>query len=243
MEEWLARGGRAKMLAAARRWLFAGEFAVEDAVQEAMLAAYRSRHNYTPGNFDAWIITITKRTAMALAKRPAYQILSKDSVDECGREIVEEIAATHDNPVIDSEPEQSLARVEKLLRAVVPGTDGALFFEVFIKRDGSNEARAEVMDAFGLSDEALRQRLHRARERFIEAVGFCDVETRKRFETGRASLEDWEALVRSSQDSMPAEQGMGLALSSMAAFVKAHQAKKMRRDATPIRSPQERLFK
>jgi RNA polymerase sigma factor (sigma-70 family) len=124
----------------------------EDATQETLLAL--SRHVGALRDVAAltgWLFKVVRRHCLRLARRSARRMLNLDEVQE-------PVAAgpTAEDMFVDDQLREQLAAV---MAALEPGHR-----EVLIRRDVQGQPAAEVAAAMGLSVEAVKSRLHRARK-------------------------------------------------------------------------------
>ena len=153
--ERLVRDSTARLLAVARR-ILRNEFDAEEAVQEAFLAAYRNL-----GQFDGraalttWLHRITVNAALSRLRRR------------------ERAASMHEHPLgraaeaaYEPAEQADLARV--VWAAVAELAEDQRV--VLVLRDVEQLSSREVAEALGLSDAAVRQRLHRARQAVAERL-------------------------------------------------------------------------
>jgi RNA polymerase sigma-70 factor (ECF subfamily) len=134
------------------------ETQAEDLVQETMLKAYRSWHQYRPGtNVRAWLLTILRHTFInqyRKAKRHAVQV----DVNE-----IEPYTVFHD--VHDTDPEGrffSSIVDDEVLRAIdaLP----AEFRETLVLSDVEGMTYAEIADVTEVPVGTVKSRLFRARQ-------------------------------------------------------------------------------
>lgn len=132
----------------------------EDAVQAAWVAAYRHLASFRgEAAFSTWVTRIAVHEASArLRKRGRLQVVSVDDNDVAGVEDPERRAIAEE---IGRLLERELDTLPDTLRSVV------------VLRDVLELDTAETAAALGISDEAVRVRLHRARgalARSLEAI-------------------------------------------------------------------------
>lgn len=119
----------------------------EDCAQSSLLAALENIHDCRqPERFDAWLFTIARnRARRALVRRKLRDVLAK----------------APDEPVDRAQTHSDLARRELLLHAIEKLT--ATQREVLLLHDLEGYSHSEIAASLGLSDEASRQHLSRAR--------------------------------------------------------------------------------
>jgi RNA polymerase sigma-70 factor (ECF subfamily) len=135
----------------------------EDAAQEALLALARYvRSLREVAALSAWLFAAVRTHCTRLARRALRQTVSLDDASPLSLE--------------GPSPEDQL--VDRQLRhhlAVVLGEMDSASREVLLRRDVLGESTSEAAAALGLSVEALKSRLHRARaeakKRLLASVG------------------------------------------------------------------------
>ena len=123
----------------------------EDATQETLLAL--SRHVGALREVAAltgWLFTVVRRHCLRLARRSARRMLNLDDIGEPAAS-----GPTAEDMFVDDQLREHLAVV---MAALEPGQR-----EVLIRRDVKGQPAAEVATAMGLTVEAVKSRLHRAR--------------------------------------------------------------------------------
>ena len=154
-------GGR--MLAVARR-LLRSEDDARDAFQEACLSAFRSIEGFREGSqLSTWLHRIVVNAALmrlrAAGRRPEVSLEPLlPTFDETGHHATAVEA-------IEIEPETAIDRRElrKLVRACVDRLP-ATHRTVLVLRDLEELDTAETADRLGISENAVKIRLHRARQ-------------------------------------------------------------------------------
>lgn len=145
------------------RAILKDEDEVEDVMQQAYLAAYQNLAQFHGGaRFRTWLIRIAIHEALArLRKRGRFVALGDDPE---GREM------KADRPETPSPEEQAIRR--ELLAALERAVDGLKehYRVVFILRDVEGMSTAEAAECLGLSEELIKQRLHRARVLLRDAL-------------------------------------------------------------------------
>ena len=123
----------------------------EDAAQQAWLQAYRHLASWTGrGPFSAWVTRIAVREATRRARRRALVPLR-----DVGRS---EMASTAPSPEVEAARAHLRALIESAIDDLPPTLRAVL-----VLRDVDGMSGAETAAALGLSAEASRVRLHRAR--------------------------------------------------------------------------------
>jgi len=133
----------------------------EDAVQEAFVALSRSVSGFRrEASLSTWLFTVVKNACMRLLRPFAGQRSALGETPE---------AADVESPALT--PEEALAR-EQVVRGVqeAVATLEPLYREVLVLRDIEGLSGPEVAERLGLSLEAMKSRLHRARLSVKERV-------------------------------------------------------------------------
>ena len=133
--------------------------AAEDLHQETWLRVARHAHRLAPGtDLAAWIFTIARNTFRSARRRPERLVLARDGVAPVGMQVG---AFNGDDP--------GCRDLERALRALPEASREVL---VLVGVEGlSTRQAAEVLQ---LREDAVRQRLLRAREALLEAWGDAD---------------------------------------------------------------------
>lgn len=128
----------------------------EDVLIEALLKAYRHLDQLRDSvAFRAWLAKIAKRVCWQLRKREALMpLLQLSSLEEEGREI------SAAQPSIESQLE--LAEMKSMLFAAIANLP-APYRAVYEMRDLQDAPGDEVAQKLGISQAAMKSRLHRAR--------------------------------------------------------------------------------
>lgn len=158
--ERLVRESTGRLLAVAKR-ILRNEPDAEEAVQEAFLAAYRSL-----GQFDGraalstWLHRITVNAALAILGRRKRDL----AMDEgpAGRSVL----GARREAVYEPAAQAELARAVWGVIAELPEEQRV----VLVLRDVEELSSQEVATALGITDAAVRQRLHRARQAIAERL-------------------------------------------------------------------------
>ncbi len=129
----------------------------EDVAQEAYLRAYRSLRGFRgESRFETWLYRITTNTAMShLRRRGRFGDVLAEGDDRLVREPE---ARTPDEVVARDEVERALAVLPAGQRTVV------------LLKDVYGFSCQEIGEEIGISEGAVKVRLHRARKRLKEEV-------------------------------------------------------------------------
>jgi RNA polymerase sigma-70 factor (ECF subfamily) len=128
--------------------------AAEDAVQQAYLQAYTHLHQFAgQAAFSTWLCRIAIRESVAMAKKMRRQL----PVDD---EVLADLASP------DATPEDLQAR-RQAARHVEAAVDALpiRYRTVFVMREVQGMSTAETAESLGLSADAVKVRLHRAKDR------------------------------------------------------------------------------
>jgi len=166
--EELTRKYGGRMLAVARRILRDEEDA-RDALQDAMLAAFRALDRFEGGSqLATWLHRIVVNTAlMRLRSRRRHP---EESIDQLLPSFKDD--GHHVDPA-DQQPFPDAITERSELRAIV--RDAALrlpagYREVYLLRDVEECSTEEAAAALGISANAVKIRLHRARQALVTMV-------------------------------------------------------------------------
>jgi RNA polymerase sigma-70 factor (ECF subfamily) len=155
--ELLMRRHNQRLFRAIRSILRDGD-AVEDAMQDAYLSAFRRLHQFEGrAQFGTWLLRIGINQALACRRQPVRELPLDD--------LSEQESSTMDEDGSVRTPEQQASRreLEAILEAAIDRLpDG--YREVFVLRMVETLDGTETAGALGLSEATVRQRLHRARE-------------------------------------------------------------------------------
>jgi len=128
----------------------------EDVLAESLLNAYKAMHQLSdPDAFQGWLAIIAQRTCGRLRKReqlhPVMQLSTLQDVgfDPAGN------AGMPEQGLIEAETKSCLQR----LMSITP----AIYRDVYERRDVEGLSARETADALGISEAAVKSRLHRAR--------------------------------------------------------------------------------
>ena len=141
------------------RAVLPGDEDAEDVMQQAYLNAYQALHQFAgDAQFSTWLTRIAVNEALGRRrKRMRSQLEGKDDVD---------ITLVESS---DPDPEQEASRSE--LRDVMEREVAALpdtFRAVVMMRDVEGLSTSETAESLGISEDLVKQRLHRARARLRE---------------------------------------------------------------------------
>jgi RNA polymerase sigma-70 factor (ECF subfamily) len=130
-----------------------------DVLQDTLLAMARSVQNFRgESSVASWLYTIARRSCMRKRRRSRSAPAHEESLESLGTEGVQSLADPAPGP------EQEAAGRE--VQAALAGAIGALDApqrEVLVLRDVEGLSAPEVADVLGISVQAVKSRLHRAR--------------------------------------------------------------------------------
>lgn len=158
----------ARMLATARRVL-GNEEDARDAVQEAMLSAFKAVGRFEGGaQIGTWLHRIVVNAAlMRLRSRKRKPEASIDDLLPSYESDGHRVLQSRDEPFPDQALEQTqLLRLLRECAAELP--DG--YRQVYMLRDVEERSSEEVAAAMGLTPNAVKIRLHRARQALMTMV-------------------------------------------------------------------------
>ena len=135
------------------------EAEVEDAMQQAYINAFRHLHQFEErAKFSTWLTRIALNEAFH--RRKSWQNDRKDD---------QSVMDTITSPAADPERQAYSEELRRVLESAVDTLpDG--YRAVFMLRDVEGLSTAEAAEGLGLSDEAVKTRLHRARAMIRRAV-------------------------------------------------------------------------
>jgi RNA polymerase sigma-70 factor (ECF subfamily) len=127
-----------------------------DVVQDTLLAAARGVRDFRgASSLSTWLYAVAR--SFCLRKRRGAQA----ATDTCS---LDEDAAVHEAPSLESLPDEAAAHKElgAALDAAITALD-PMYREVLVLRDVEGLTAPEVAEVLGLTVEAVKTRLHRAR--------------------------------------------------------------------------------
>jgi len=131
---------------------------VEDAMQDTYLAAFRHLEQFEGrALFGTWLLKIGINEALARVRKPV-RVLALDSLPEGKGPTME-----HDGAVRTPEQQASNHEIVAVVEAAIDRLSDE-YRQVFVLRMVDALDTAETAEVLGLSETAVRQRLHRARE-------------------------------------------------------------------------------
>jgi RNA polymerase sigma-70 factor (ECF subfamily) len=137
---------------------------VEDAMQETYLAAFRHLDQFEGrAQFGTWLLRIGINEALARVRR-LVPLVALDDLPE-GKSSTMEQQATVRTPEQQASNREMIALVEAAVDRLPDD-----YRQVFVLRMIDSLDTAETADVLGLSESAVRQRLHRAREMLQDDV-------------------------------------------------------------------------
>lgn len=135
---------------------------VEDArdlVQESMLAMARAIRDFRgEASVSTWLFTIARRACIKKRRRSAFAPPREESMEALAAEPRGDVA----DPAPDPERRAASREIERAVSAAIAALDEA-HREVLVLRDVEGLSAPEVASVMGLSVDAVKSRLHRAR--------------------------------------------------------------------------------
>jgi RNA polymerase sigma-70 factor (ECF subfamily) len=167
-----ARGDRAAFGAFVERhqgrvWRYlksagAGDADAEDALQETFLAAWRGCDGYRGGaSARGWILTIARNALRRMHRTRAGEPADLESLDDLGRD------AGWGGNAWTGDPDGGPALEDRDLLEWALDRLSADDREVLVLRELEGLSGREVAELLGISEAAMKSRLHRARLRFM----------------------------------------------------------------------------
>ena len=182
----------ARAVSSAVRSVLNNDADAEEAAQEAALKAFLHIEEFRgESKFSTWLVQIAINEArMKLRKqhRELYQSLDESTADEHGDYWPKDFADWREIPIEALQRKELREALSKALASLEPK-----YRQVLVLRDIQHLSGAETAKALGLSGEAVRTRLHRARLRMRDALapGFDGAWIRGR---GREKVQPSEAV-------------------------------------------------
>jgi RNA polymerase sigma-70 factor, ECF subfamily len=132
----------------------------EDAVQEIFLRAYRRLDTYDPTRrLVTWLLTIGSNYCIDRLRRRRYQWLTLDDVAFW-------LPATETGPERNALEGERRAEVQRALQTLP-----LAYRDITVLRYWHDFSYLEIAEATGLTESAVKTRLHRARKMLSEALG------------------------------------------------------------------------
>jgi RNA polymerase sigma-70 factor (ECF subfamily) len=166
--ETLFRRYQRQLLGTARRILGNTEDA-EDALQDGLLSAYRNVARFEGrSKFSTWLTRIVVNAALMRRRRArGLQVTSLDATSPESEVPISELL--HDE---DPNPEQQFAHTE--LREMIQTNVGQLsppLFTAFVLCAMEEHSQGEAARRLGITLNAMKARMHRARYKLAESLG------------------------------------------------------------------------
>jgi RNA polymerase sigma-70 factor (ECF subfamily) len=141
----------------------------EDVTQEVFLRVFRAAKTYTAkAKFSTWLYTITKNLCFnELRKKRSVNIFSIED------EMLPEMPSVDDSPVSRLEKEEIRARVLDAVRALPANLRVAV---LLLKYHGLSYE--EVAEILGCTVNAVKLRIHRAKDYLAKSIGYLSEETK-----------------------------------------------------------------
>jgi RNA polymerase sigma-70 factor (ECF subfamily) len=138
----------------------------KDVLQETLLAMARSVRDFRgASSISTWLYTIARSFCIKKRKRSKFAPQEERSLDTDAVAEATPLAAASD------QPDEALAgrEVERALEEAIAGLD-PMYREVLLLRDAEGLTAPEVAEVLGLTVQAVKSRLHRARLSVRERV-------------------------------------------------------------------------
>ena len=128
----------------------------EDVLAESLLNAFKAIHQLSdPEAFQGWLAIIARRTCGRLRKREQlHPVLQLSTLQEFGFDPAGHTGMP-EQELIEAETKSCIIRV----MATMPG----IYRDVYERRDVQGLSARETADALGITEAAVKSRLHRAR--------------------------------------------------------------------------------
>jgi RNA polymerase sigma-70 factor (ECF subfamily) len=141
----------------------------EDVTQEVFLRVFRAAKTYTArAKFSTWLYTITKNLCFnELRRKRSVNILSIED------EMLPEIPSLDDSPVSRLEKQEIRVKVLDAVRALPANLRAAV---LLLKYHGFSYE--EVAEILGCTVNAVKLRLHRAKDYLAKSIGYLSEETK-----------------------------------------------------------------
>lgn len=135
----------------------------EDAMQDALLQTYKSaRRIKKPDAFRTWLYRTVKNACLMSRRTSAHEPARKLSLDEEG---AAEVASSAPNPEEQTAATSERRRFQEAFKSLPRP-----FRLVAFLRDVEGLSTREVADVVGISEDNVKQRLHRARTLLRKAL-------------------------------------------------------------------------
>jgi len=135
----------------------------EDAMQDALLQTYKSaRRIRKPDAFRTWLYRTVKNSCLMSRRTSAHEPAHKLSLDDEG---TTEVASSAPNPEEQTAATTERRRFQQAFRSLPRP-----FRLVAFLRDVEGLSTREVADVVGISEDNVKQRLHRARTLLRKAL-------------------------------------------------------------------------
>ena len=141
----------------------------EDITQEVFIRVYRAASTYTPkAKFSTWLYTITKNLCFnELRKKKSVTVFSIED------EMLPELPSLDESPVSRLEEAEVKQRVLEAVKALPPNLRIAV---LLLKYHGLSYE--EVADILGCTVNAVKLRVHRAKNFLARSIGYISQETK-----------------------------------------------------------------
>jgi RNA polymerase sigma-70 factor (ECF subfamily) len=137
-----------------------------DVAQESLISMARSLRDFRgDASISSWLFTIARRFCIRKRRRSAFAPASDESLDAPGADAARRLADPAPNPEQTAANRELEAALVRAIDALDPPQR-----EVLILRDVEGLSAPEVATVLGISVDAVKSRLHRARVAVREAL-------------------------------------------------------------------------
>jgi RNA polymerase sigma-70 factor (ECF subfamily) len=145
------------------RGVLRDESEAEDAMQAAWVRAYQHLREWAgASSFTTWLLRIAVNEALGRLRKRGRLVAVEDEEEGYG--------GFMDTRAEDPEERAAAHETVRLLERAVDGLP-ALYRSVYVLREVEELSTAETAETLGLSEEAVKVRLHRARAMLRDALG------------------------------------------------------------------------
>jgi len=138
----------------------------QEVLQETLLAATRGLASFRgDSTLSTWLYMVAKSVCIKQRRRSKFAPAALEPLDAANDAAVSATGSTSDRPDQSFERAELGEHLERAIAALEP-----MYRDVLVLRDVEGLAASEVAEALGLSIDAVKSRLHRARTRVREAL-------------------------------------------------------------------------
>jgi len=148
------------------RSMITDELEAEEVLQDAWVHAFEHLGQFEGrSSFATWVTKITFHEALRFERRRKRLVALEDEDGAMPAE-AEHVSATADDP----EKQAMQGQIRELLQSAVDRLPAA-YRSVFMLREVEQMSTAETAECLSLSEEAVKTRLHRSRQRLRQDLG------------------------------------------------------------------------